>query len=153
MLMNSHGLEEPENVVGGMHHSQFQFRSSADAYFIPYASTPAADLLTLAGEVYLPHIQALLGAYVHSGERLSGDWGVRFEREGAHWTARPVTSALYVCEPTDDEAPPSLLEFSELSLTAADAKALQRDLMAVMTRYRATQMPGGDIYRLMVGFA
>lgn len=147
------GLLSETRRVAHRRGSMALYRSSAEAYFIPYASTPAAELLALAEEVYLPQMQSLLKAFVRSGEQLSGEWGVRFEGRGAEWSARPVTSAVYVCEPTDDEAPPSLLEWSELSLTAEDAKALQRDLMAVLIRYQAKETPHAPRHALMLGLA
>ena len=129
------------------------YRASADSYFISYASTPAADLLALAAEVYQPHLQGVLEAYVRSGEQLSSEWGVCFERQGRDWTARPVIAAEAVCEPTDDAAPPSLLEFREVVLSAAEAKRMQQELMAVVARYQGEQTPGGRRFRLMVGLA
>jgi hypothetical protein len=129
------------------------YRSSADAFFVPHSATKAEDLLALAIGIYTPLIANFLNAYVKSGERLSSDWGVRFERSGNDWSVRPIKSADDQCEPTDDDAPPSLLDLLEVQLSAKDAKSLQRELRALVEKYVHRNNKNAKPYQVMIGLA
>jgi hypothetical protein len=129
------------------------YRSSADAFFVPHSATPAEDLLALATGIYTPLIANFLSAYVQSGERLSNDWGVRFERNGNDWSVRPIKSADDPCVPTDDDAPPSLLDLLEVQLSSVEAKSLQRELRAVLEKYANRTSKNSKSYQVMLGLA
>jgi hypothetical protein len=129
------------------------YRSSADAFFVPHSATKAEDLLALATGIYTPLIAKFLSAYVRSGERLSNDWGVRFERQGHDWSVRPIKSADDPCEPTDDDAPPSLLDLLEVQLNAVEAKSMQRELRAVLEKYANRSSKNAKPYQVILGLA
>jgi hypothetical protein len=126
------------------------YHSSADAFFIPHHASKAEDLLALATGIYTPLIAKFLNAYVQVGQQLSNDWGVRFERQGHDWSVRPVKSADDPCEPTDDDAPPTLLE---VNLSPSQAKAMQRELRAVLEKYANHTSKNTKSYQVMLGLA
>ena len=125
----------------------------ADAFFIPHSATSSEDLLALAREVHLPIFTDFLASFVRSGEHLSADWGVRFESNGGHWSVRPAKSKDDLCEPADPEGPSSMAEYAQLQLSAAQAKALQLELWAVLERYVAQSSPQGKVYKVFLGLA
>ena len=129
------------------------YRSMADAFFIPHSATSSEDLLALAREVHLPIFTDFLASFVRSGEHLSADWGVRFESNGGHWSVRPAKSKDDLCEPADPEGPSSMAEYAQLQLSAAQAKALQLELWAVLERYVAQSSPQGKVYKVFLGLA
>ena len=129
------------------------YRAVADAFFIPHSATSSEDLLALASDIHLPIFKDFLGSYVRSGEHLSADWGVRFERNGAHWSVRPAKAWNDLCEPADPEGPPSMAEYVHIQLDDAQAKALQLELWAVLERYVAQSSPQGKVYRVFLGLA
>lgn len=129
------------------------YRSSADAYFIPFRATNAEDLRAFASGVYIPAFEAFLQAYVLQGQTLTGDWGVRFARQDQHWQVIPTRSADYECEPTDDDSPAALLDLYRLQLGETRAKDLQRELRRLLERYAAQQTPQGRTYQVIVGLA
>ena len=129
------------------------YRSAADAFFIPHSATSSEDLLALAGEIHLPIFKDFLGSYVRSGEHLSADWGVRFERDGAHWSVRPAKAFDDLCEPADLEAPASMAEYAHIQLDDAQAKALQLELWAVLERYKKQSSSRGKLHKVFLGLA
>ena len=129
------------------------YRSSADAFFIAHHATKAEDLLALASGIYTPLIGKFLEAYVQVGQQLSDDWGVRFERQGNDWSVRPVKSVDDQCEPTDDDAPPTLLDLLELQLSAIEAKSMQRELRVVLEKYAHRSSKNAKSYQVILGLA
>lgn len=129
------------------------YRTKADAFFIPHRATPAEDLLALTQQIYLPMMAGFLQAYVQSGQHLSGDWGVRFERLDGRWWVRPVKDMDDRCEPTDEGLPASLLDINTLCLEDQEAKALQRELRAVVEKYKQCPASKGKTYQVVLGIA
>ncbi len=129
------------------------YRSSANAYFIPHSATSAEDLVALARDIHAPLFTDFLQRYVGSGQALSDQWGVRFERQDLHWSVRPSKAVDDACEPTDPEAPPSLMEYVPLKLSVKQAKAMQLELWAVLERYVRQSTPQGKTYTVVLGIA
>ena len=129
------------------------YRATADAYFVPHSATSAEDLLTLAHNIHAPLFSDFLQAYVQSGQALSDHWGVRFERKGEHWSVRPSKAVDDDCEPTDLVAPPSMVEYLQMQLCEAQAKAMQLELWAVLERYANQSSVQGKTYRVILGIA
>jgi hypothetical protein len=129
------------------------YRSSADAFFVPFRATNAEDLLAFAADVYTPVFETFMKAYVFQGQNLTGDWGIRFSRQDQHWQVLPTRSADDECDPTADDSPAALLDLYQLQLDPTRAKAMQRELRGVLERYAAQQTEGEKPYRLIVGMA
>ncbi|SMB96886.1 hypothetical protein SAMN00790413_06186 [Deinococcus hopiensis KR-140] len=143
-------------TVGEEHHPRGVskvYRSSADAYWVPYRFTSAESLTELARAVYLPLLDRMLREYAGVGARLGGDWGLLFQRRGGTWNILPTQAAECRCSPLDEPLPAALLELETLVLTSGQAKALQRGLMQLLEQYRHGAHPHGETYNVFIGLA
>ncbi len=129
------------------------YGSTAQAYFVPYTATSAEDLVALANNVYTPIFTDFLRAYVQAGENLSRDWGVLFTVQEKQWSVRPVKSAEDFCLPADATSPPTMLEYTQVQLSSAEAKAMQLELLAVAAKYARRSNRKGKLYKVLLGMS
>ncbi len=128
----------------------FLYTASANAFFVPHTATSAADLLELAQQLYAPMLLDFLESYVQAGQRLSGLWGVRFQRLQSQWLVRPAKSEFDQCEPTDADAPVAFVEYTKLNLSESQARVLQQELLGVLGKYKQLES-GGKTYQVLLG--
>lgn len=122
------------------------YTAVADRLFVPYALAPDPDLRAALRRERAALEERLLAGVAHAMGEVGGGagWGLLTYREG---------DTLYTYDARPGEAPweargaddPALLDYSfEVDgLSHERAKALQRDLRAVLARYFTGEPPGG----------
>ena len=113
------------------------YRSSSDAYFIPFEVTPYAGLEERIREMrrdnerhMVPAMARLLREYGWEGQRIYRD------PESDVWREAALDAAALTPDLDDPRLPVGRQFFSELYLLDADARALQRELYKTWERYR-----------------
>ena len=129
------------------------YRTSANAFFVAHHATNSIDLLALAKELFAPVLTEFLQAFVQSGERLSDQWGVRFERTANQWQVQPAKAINDTCQPTDATSPATIFTMQEIGLSAAQAKAMQLELVGVIQKYANQSHSKQQTYKVLLGIA
>ena len=125
------------------------YRATAEGWFVAIEHFPTVDLVEGLDEIYLPLVRLFhrsVGAVVEP--HLTRTWGRRVRLDGGgilipeggpHPDAGDFDSfQLYARR----EFPAAWLSWQELELTAAEAKELQLELMAVVQRMEQKLRPG-----------
>lgn len=129
------------------------YRASSGAYFVPYARTPLRsheEMVGLGEEAFQRRFDR---AVVQAGAALVRDWqdvGLRVYVDGGGVLedVTPSAEAFDDRALLEDGAPALYLHRGTHRLSAADAKALQRELDALLARYTGRQGERGYLLRL-----
>lgn len=129
------------------------YRAAAEAFFVPYAATPAASPEALVAGREEAFTRSFDQALVQLGQSLVRDEreiGVRLYREGGQ-VVQDLTPQAGHFDPSAMLLPPQpavALISTALSLTRADAKTFQNDLVELYLRYAERQGPERYLVRL-----
>jgi hypothetical protein len=129
------------------------YRATADAFFVPFSATPNITLEAMVNQWSNSLQSVFLKGFATALRSRHHDWGVRISRE--------ITDQIVIAPAIDPEqfynyledTAPSVLEgwFTDLRLSASDAKAFQQDLAALYFRY--LMKPGDQRYIVRVALA
>ena len=128
-----------------------KFYAAASAFFIPYKDLLTETSQDLFIETELAAMTKLAAAAEHSFRQLiqsdlcSDEWGrlYQLDRQGDFdWFTNSRRLRFQTFEDYNryimsEEAPPYLREYCDFSLSSADAKAFQRELICLRRRYHA----------------
>ena len=116
------------------------YRSSCDAYFVPFEATPYAgleerifEMREANGEQIVPAMARLLRAFGWEGQRIYR------HPDGAVWRESALDAEVNVPDVSDPRLPIGRQFFSELYLLDDEARALQRELYEVWERYKGRE--------------
>ena len=129
-----------------------RYRAAALSFFVPQQVIGRLDL-----EALLEQLDAHEAALMRRGQLEAvlltlGDWGLRFTPQGDQdWSIQPARTGLHAWRYDAPDAPAILLETDLLDLSFADAKALQRELLALVRRYAGRA--GEKQYLVRVGLS
>ncbi|MDF1523896.1 MAG: hypothetical protein P1P87_13900 [Trueperaceae bacterium] len=130
-----------------------RYRATADVFFVPFEATGAADLEGALAERDGYWERLLRRHVVRARREAMGTWGTRIYRDArgrvqVQTAVSPEANATML----DDAMPAALSAWrDQVWLDHADAKALQRDLFALLQRYQAKR--GAQRYVVHVGLA
>jgi hypothetical protein len=130
-----------------------RYRASADVFFVPFEATGAADLEDAMAERDADWERLLRRHVVRARIEAMGTWGTRIYRDArgrvqVQTAVAPDANASML----DDDMPAALSAWrDQVWLDHADAKALQRELYALVQRYQRAQ--GAQRYVVHVGLA
>lgn len=132
------------------------YRSSHDAYLIPFARTPHASLEEAFTAAYADIYRRIARAQARRFARFSWE-GNRLFRDGNGETWLEGASDAERTFDLDDPDRPAGFDFAlDVDLTRAEADALQAELVALLRRYGGyapgTARPGTDRHLLSVAF-
>ena len=129
------------------------YRAVAEVFFVPFEASAAADLDAALAEREAPVARVLRRSVVRARREAIGTWGTRIYRDArgqvqVHMAVRPEADVA----PLDPDGPAVLSAWREgVTLDYADAKALQRELVALLEKYEGKR--GGQRYVLHLGLA
>jgi hypothetical protein len=129
------------------------YRTTADVFFVPFEATGADDLEGALAERDGYWERLLRRHVVRARREAMGTWGTRIYRDGrgrvqVQTAVSPDANATML----DDAMPAALSAWrDQVWLDHRDAKALQRDLFALLQRYQAKR--GAQRYVVHVGLA
>lgn len=133
------------------------YRAVAEAFFVPYAVTPAETPEALLTQEHAPRqarlIQGLVGA-TYSELDAQGEhvWGVRVGLEAGRLTVKNAVGPESPWNFLDADAPALVdLWAEDVTLDFEEAKALQKELCSLLERYRAKR--GQQGYIVCLGMA
>ncbi|UBV42497.1 hypothetical protein LAJ19_12845 [Deinococcus taeanensis] len=129
------------------------YRAVASAFLIPYHRTPLSSLEALIALHEDTFSARFHHAVVQAGACLvqrDEDIAVRLYTTptGVTMDITPRADAFDLLDLLREDAPPLTAHWGTLHLTREDAKALQRDLHDLLTRYAGRRGPGRYLYRL-----
>jgi hypothetical protein len=134
------------------------YRASADTFFVPFPATPYTQPEDLLLREYEPLHRRLLVGFLEAGIEFVGsrsvnDFGlsVQLGHGGLHVNHGPNPRLGLTVNPTVPHAPAILNQWQDLKLDFEDAKALQREMMTLLERYRTKS--GSGAYLAHVGLA
>ena len=124
------------------------YRSSSDAYFVPFEVTPYAGLeerifeMRRANEATIvPAIARLLREFGWEGQRFYRD------NKGEVWRESALDEGVSRPDLDNPRLPIGRQVFDELHLLDEDARALQRELFRTWERYRAKDSQGSSNHK------
>jgi len=128
------------------------YRSVADALFVPYAATPAVDLMDVMRRERAAQEETLLRALLRV-MRFTGDdaaWGMVMYRRGEGVYAYDAVQGAPPSEWLEPDDP-AVLDYSFVvgGWSRAQAKAFQQDLRAVLARHSKAQGPPSSVRYLV----
>jgi hypothetical protein len=129
------------------------YRATADAFFVPFAATPNITLEAMVNQWSHSLQGVFLKGFASALRGQHPDWGVRISREeNGQLLIAPAVEPERFYNYLEPDAP-SVLEgwFTDLRLSAADAKSFQRELAELYFRY--LMKPGDGRYILRVALA
>lgn len=130
-----------------------RYRATADVFFVPFEATGATDLEGALAERDGYWERLLRRHVVRARREAMGSWGTRIYRDArgrvqVQTAVSPDANATML----DDAMPAALSAWrDQVWLDHRDAKALQRDLFALLQRYQAKR--GAQRYVVHVGLA
>ncbi len=130
-----------------------RYRATADVFFVPFEATGAADLEGALAERDAYWERLLRRHVVRARREAMGTWGSRIYRDArgrlqVQTAVSPAANATML----DVDMPAALSAWrDQVWLDHGDAKALQRDLFALLQRYQAKR--GAQRYVVHVGLA
>jgi DNA-binding transcriptional ArsR family regulator len=130
-----------------------RYRATADVFFVPFEATGAADLEGALAERDAYWERLLRRHVVRARREAMGTWGSRIYRDArgrlqVQTAVSPAANATML----DADMPAALSAWrDQVWLDHADAKALQRDLFALLQHYQAKR--GAQRYVVHVGLA
>lgn len=130
-----------------------RYRAVADVFFVPFEASAAADLDAALAEREASVARLLRRSVVRARQDAIGTWGTRIYRDDrgqvqVHMAVRPEADVA----PLDPDGPAVLSAWRDgVTLDYADAKALQRELVALLERYEGKR--GAQRYVLHLGLA
>ncbi len=129
------------------------YRTTADAWFIPFDTTSAESLEAGLAQRDRYWENRLRKAVVAARERQIGSWGTRIYRDGrGRLQFQMAVSPERNWTSLQQEQPAVLASWRDgLYLDFEDAKALQRELFQLLLRYQ--QLEGSQRYLLRLGLA
>ncbi|MBB5234007.1 helix-turn-helix domain-containing protein [Deinococcus budaensis] len=129
------------------------YRAAAEAFFVPYAATPAASPEALVAQREQDFTRRFDQALLALGQSLVRDEreiGVRLYREG-HQVVQDLTPQAGHFDPAallQPQQPAVALISEPLRLSREEAKTLQRELAELYGRYAGRPGPGSYLLRL-----
>lgn len=158
------GLLEVDEVRPRAGRALRLYRSSADAFFVPFRATPFATLRELTQILLEAGGSGLARDTAAALERVSPSWGLRLERlrgEGDRTGSHNITLS-----PTPEGSSEELLarllgpgtpaifaSSGSLRLRPEDAESLQRELAELQRRYLRRSDPKGRAYHVRLAMA
>ena len=130
-----------------------RYRATADVFFVPFEATGAADLEGALAERDAYWERLLRRHVVRARSEAMRTWGTRIYRDArGRVQVQTAVSPDANASMLDDEMPAALSAWrDQVWLDHADAKALQRELYALVQRYQRAQ--GAQRYVVHVGLA
>jgi hypothetical protein len=130
-----------------------RYRASADVFFVPFEATGAADLEDALAERDAYWERLLRRHVVRARSEAMGTWGTRIYRDvRGRIQVQTAVSPDANASMLDDGMPAALSAWrDQVWLDHDDAKALQRELYAVVQRYQRAR--GAQRYVVHVGLA
>ena len=130
-----------------------RYRASADVFFVPFEATGAADLEGALAERDAYWERLLRRHVVRARSEAMGTWGTRIYRDlRGRIQVQTAVSPDANASMLDDEMPAALSAWrDQVWLDHDDAKALQRELYALVQRYGRAR--GAQRYVVHVGLA
>jgi len=147
------GLLERHRANPARGRPHWRYRASADIFFVPFEASGAADLESLLAERDAHWERLLRRHVVRARNEAMGNWGTRIYRDArgrvqVQTALRPDANASML----DPEMPAALSAWrDQVWLDHHDAKALQRELYALLQRYQRAR--GAQRYVVHVGLA
>jgi hypothetical protein len=130
-----------------------RYRATADVFFVPFEATGAADLEGALAERDAHWERLLRRHVVRARSEAMGSWGTRIYRDvRGRIQVQTAVSPDANASMLDDEMPAALSAWrDQVWLDHGDAKALQRELYALVQRYQRAR--GAQRYVVHVGLA
>jgi hypothetical protein len=130
-----------------------RYRATADVFFVPFEATGAADLEGALAERDAYWERLLRRHVVRARSEAMGSWGTRIYRDvRGRIQVQTAVSPDANASMLDDEMPAALSAWrDQVWLDHDDAKALQRELYALVQRYQRPR--GAQRYVVHVGLA
>jgi hypothetical protein len=130
-----------------------RYRATADVFFVPFEATGAADLEGALAERDAYWERLLRRHVVRARSEAMGTWGTRIYRDGrGRIQVQTAVSPDANVSMLDDGMPAALSAWrDQMWLDHDDAKALQRELYALVQRYARAR--GAQRYVVHVGLA
>ena len=147
------GLLDVDGVQPRAGRAVKRYRASADVFFVPFEATGAADLEAALAERDGYYERLLRRHVVRARREAMGSWGTRIYRD-ARGRLQLQTAVSPDANATmfDTDMPAALSAWrDQLTLDHAQAKALQRELYALLQRYASER--GSQRYVVHVGLA
>lgn len=128
------------------------YQTSADEFVIPFAATTADTLATLMAELTTQVTEQISRDLAATMQQAAGGWEIAVragQGEPSDLQFRPSEDAREG-RPLADDGPTLLWQDTVLRLSKEDAKALQRELVALLARYEERGEDGAQ-YLLRLG--
>lgn len=126
------------------------YRATADAFFVPFRAMDSETVEVALAKGDEPWRSLYFHSLAQLAYELGGPWGVRLERDEQGLITARVVPHAGPFDPDDGQLPAALLGgwVSDLYLDFADAKALRRELAAVLERYQGRRGAGRYLAQL-----
>jgi hypothetical protein len=147
------GLLERHRATPPHGRAHWRYRASADIFFVPFEASGAEDLESLLAERDIFWERLLRRQVVRARSEAMGNWGTRIYRDArGRVQVQTALSPDANASMLDPEMPAALSAWrDQVWLDHHDAKALQRELYALLQRYQRHR--GGQRYVVHVGLA
>lgn len=143
------------------------YRAVADGFFVPFGATPLEAVESLAPEVFRPWSDLLAANIAHAWLEASGDRGtfgfrLAVDERGVIQrdvvpvdapTGAPVEPQRFFDALLAAEAPAVWDTWGTLELLPDDAKALQREIALLLSRYRGRERAGARQHLVRLAMA
>lgn len=136
------------------------YRSSADAFFVPFSLTDAESIASLSAQfttAFQRIFDEAIGRVFHRAG-VDHDLGVRMSRTGENRWSRDLMPERVLQHPEsfpswllDPEVPAVWNQYAILRLRPEHAKALQADLAALWEKYLVLESDDHDLHALRLG--
>ncbi|GAA5504390.1 hypothetical protein Dxin01_04160 [Deinococcus xinjiangensis] len=146
------GLLQPVDPQSTDFRHTRRYLARATSYFIPYELTPAEwpqEILELLHRDWETQLNKGLIRASQTALRERGLWGVQVVQSGSELLLEHAVWSAGDWNFTRPDAPAVLDLLTELQLDYADAKALQDELLKLISRYR--KKGGSQVYLLRLG--
>ncbi len=133
------------------------YRSTAKTFFVPYQLTSSETLAHLLAELIAPTEKHFHREAARTLQMLEPDWGLNISahtEEGITYALAPQTAAYAsdaVGRMLEPDSPALLVNDGTFELDFETAKALQKDLADLFSRYKQRQKSGGQHYAYRLG--
>ena len=133
------------------------YRSTATTFFVPYQLTSSETLAQLLEELIAPTERRFHREAAYTLQTLDPDWGLNISAhpdEGVSYALAPRTTEYIpeaVSRMLEPDAPALFVVNGTFELEFETAKALQKELSDLFSRYNKKQKPGSQHYAYRLG--
>lgn len=147
------GLLERQRATAPAARPHWRYRATADIFFVPFEATGADDLESALAERDAYWERLLRRHVVRARSEAMGNWGTRIYRDArGRIQVQTALSPAANASMLDPQMPAALSAWrDQVWLDPSDAKALQRELYALLQRYQRAR--GAQRYVVHVGLA